>query len=511
VSNTYTCNLTGIAPQTQAGALTLTAPDSAAAGGTIQVSFSQPSGGTTAPLAISSITISGTATVSNAGVSSLPFSGSIGAVASGAVIPTVTATASLALPASGGNVTVTLPTTYNLSIVLTGLGTESGPCTASSSAGVVVSVQNQPTVTVSSISGQLGTGSARPGATINFTGTNFAAGSTVGVSLVPSGGGAAVPLATSPATLTATGGAISGSATVPSSVAAGAYALTFNDDAGDLPTALPLTILDTASCTVNPAGGGSGTVATVSCSNFDPGATVTVQGVAADGSATSDAAVSATAGSSGSLTASYTVNAGATAGIKVTETTPGSVSAVAPFSASANGCIADQGGATGGSCSISQGATTTVNAGPLAMQQAGAQINLSDVTLNGTPQTVTGSLNQITVADFRGSTAGWSLYATATSFTGSAGGSIPASSLTVTPGCGPDPAGLAASGASSFPSTVTAGAEATMGPAVSLCTTPSGSTQVTGGVFDVTGDLSLALPAYLLAGTYTNTITFSLG
>jgi hypothetical protein len=51
-----------------------------------------------------------------------------------------------------------------------------------------------------------------------------------------------------------------------------------------------------------------------------------------------------------------------------------------------------------------------------------------------------------------------------------------------------------------------------MGAAATLCSTPAlGSGQVTGGVFDVTGDLSLALPAYLRTGTYINTITFSLG
>ncbi|HKT04335.1 MAG TPA: WxL domain-containing protein [Rugosimonospora sp.] len=511
-SSSYTCNLTGIVPQTQAGALTVSAPDSAPAGSTIQVSFSQPSGGTTAPVAITSITISGTATVTNGNVSTLPFSGAIGAVAAGAVIPEVTASASLTLPASTGSVGVVLPATYNLSIVLAGLGTESGPCTTSSTAGILIAAQNQPTVTVSSISGQTGTTSARPGSTVTFSGTGFAAGATVAVSLVSSTGGTSTSLTTSPATLTATGGAISGSATIPSSVAAGVYALTFSDNGGDLPTALPLTILDTASCTANPAGGGAGTVATVSCSNFDPGAVVSVQGVTSSGTATSDAAVSATANSSGALSASYTVNDGRTTGIKATEATPESLSAVAPFAASANSCIADQGGATGGSCSISQGTTTTVNPGPLAMRQTAAQITLSNITLNGTPQTVTGSMNQITVADLRGSTIGWTLNATATQFTGSTGGSIPASSLTITPACGPDTAGLAGAGTTSFPSTVTAGPSAAMGTAVALCSTPAlPAGQVTGGVFDVTGNLSLALPAYLLSGTYTNTITFSLG
>jgi hypothetical protein len=513
VTTSYTCSLSGVAAETQAGALTLTAPDSGTPSASVDVNFSQPSGGSTAPVAIGGITISGTASVSGDGaITTLPFSGSVGAISAGSVIPAVSADASLTLPASSGTVTVTLPTSYNLSLTLTGLGTEAGTCTATSPGSESITVASQPTVTISSISGQSGTSSARPGATVSFSGTGFAPGATVSVSLVPAAGGTAIPLTTAPGTITATGGAITGSATVPSSVTAGVYALTFSDTSGDLPGTVPLTILSAPTCTASPDSGGVGTVTTVTCTSFDPQAAVSVQSVDSGGTATSDPAVSATADSSGSVTASYTVNASSTAGIEVTESTPESLSAEAPFTASANSCIADQGGATGGSCSVSQGTSTTVSPGPLEMQQAASQIKLSDITLNGTPQTVTGNLNQITVADFRGSTLGWTLNATATAFSGAQGGSIPASSLTVTPGCAPDPAGLAAAGVSSFPSTVTAGPAATMGSAVTLCSAPAlGTGQVTGGVFDVTGGLSLALPAYLRTGTYTNTITFSLG
>lgn len=511
VTTTYSCSLTGIAPESESGALTLTTPASGTPSSSVDVNFSQPASGTTAPVAITSVTISGTGSVSGDGTTTtLPFTGSVGPVAAGAAIPGVSADASLTLPASSGSVTVTLPTSYTLSLVLTGLGTEAGSCTAASPGSQTITVASQPTVTISSISGQTGTSTARPGATVDFTGTGFSPGATVGVSLVPASGGTAIPLTTNPATITATGGAITGSATIPSSVAAGAYGLTFSDTSGDLPEAVSLTILAAPSCTASPDSGGAGTTTTVSCTGFDPGASVSVQTVNSSGTATSDPVVYATASSSGAVTASYTVNATSTAGIEVTETAPENLSAEAPFSASANSCIADQNGATGGSCSISQGATFTVSPGALEMQQTASQIKLSNITLNGTPQTVTGSLNQITVADLRGSGLGWTLNATATNFTGSNGGSIPASSLTVTPGCAPDPAALAAAGVSSFPSTVTAGPAATLGSAVTLCSTPAASSG-TGGVFDVTGALSLALPAYLRTGTYLNTITFSLG
>jgi hypothetical protein len=374
-------------------------------------------------------------------------------------------------------------------------------------------VANQPTTTITSISGQTGTTVARDGSTVNFSGSNFTAGATVTASLVPSGGGTAIPLTTTPATITASAaGAITGSTTIPSSTAAGAYELTLSDTSGDLPATVPLTILAAPSCTATPASGGSGTVTTVACANFDPGATVSLQGVTSSSTPTTDPAVSATASSSGGVSQSYTVNATTTAGIEVTETTPESLSAEASFAAQANSCIADSNGSTGGSCSTAQGTTTTVNPGPLEAAQAGAQITLTNITINGTPQLVTGALNQIVVSDFRGSTLGWAVNATATKFTGSNGGSIPAGNLGVIPGCGPDAAGLAASGLPAFPSTVTAGPTATFASPVTLCSTPSlGAGNVTGGVFDVGGLLGLQVPPFLLAGVYTDTITISLG
>jgi hypothetical protein len=507
----YTCSLTGVAAETEAGGLVLTAPDSGATGSTVQLSVDQPQGSTTSPVAITSVAISGTATVSGDGsTTSLAFSGTGGGSAAGAAPSAVDTTESLALTA-GGTTTLSIPS-YTLTIVLTGLGTESGTCTATTTPSVSITVANQPTATITAVSGQTGTASARGGSTVSFAGSNFTAGATVSASLVPSGGGTAIPLTTSPATLTATGGSVTGSAVIPSGTAAGAYELTLSDTSGDLPATAPLTILAAPTCTATPASGGAGTVTTVVCASFDPGAAVTLQGVATGGTATSDPAVAATANSSGAVSQAYTVNAGTTAGIEVTEATPESLSAEASFAAQSNSCIADQNGGTGGTCSTSQGTTTTVNPGPLEASQSGAQITLSNITINGTPQLVTGALNQVVVSDFRGSTLGWTVNATATNFTGSNGGTIAAARLGVQPSCGPDATGLAASGLSAFPSTVTAGPQATFASAVTLCSTPAlGAGNVTGGVFDVGGGLGLEVPPYLLAGVYTDTITISLG
>jgi hypothetical protein len=506
----YSCSLSGVEAETATGGLVLTVPDSAATGSTVEISIDQPSGAGE-PVAITSISISGTATVTGDGsTTSLAFSGTGGATAADEPTAEVDTTESLTLGVAG-TTTISVPS-YDLSVNLGSLGIESGTCTATTTPSESITVANQPTETITSVSGQTGTTDARDGSTVSFTGSNFTAGATVTASLVPSGGGTAIPLTTTPATITATGGDVTGSAVIPAGTAAGAYELTLSDTSGDLPATAPLTILAAPTCTATPASGGAGTVTTVVCASFDPGATVSLQGVTSGGTATTDAAVSATANSSGGVSANYTVNATDTAGIEVTETTPESLSAEAAFAAESNSCIADSDGSTGGTCSTSQGTTTTVSPGPLEATQAGAQITLSNITINGTPQLVTGALNQIVVSDFRGSTLGWTVTATATNFSGSNGGTISAANLGVEPTCVPDPTALTASGLSSFPSTVTAGPEATFASAVTLCSTPGlGAGNVTGGVFDIGGGLGLEVPPYLLAGVYTDTITISLG
>jgi WxL domain surface cell wall-binding len=486
--STYSCSLIGLAVKTQAEALTVTTPASGTTGTSVQVTFTQP-GGASTPTAISSITISGTASVSgDSATTILPFTGSIGSVAAGGTIPALNATASLLLPLANGTVTVTLPATYFFSEVFTTGASESGTCTVSGTrAAQGITVAHQPNVTISGITGEVVTSRARAGATVRFSGTSFSANTTVSAALVPAAGGTAIPLPTSPATLTAgSAGGLTGSAGIPSTVAAGAYELTFTDTSGDLPATVPLTILGAPSCAGSPASGTKGTVVTITCTSFDPSASVTVQGVTAAGTATSDPALFLTADPAGAVTAKYTVNAATTAAVSVTETYPGTgISARAAFAA-----IPAQ----------------------LQMQQAAPQITLNSITQNGTPQTVTGKLSQITVTDNRASSYGWTLSAVASSFQGANGGAIPASSLRVTPACAPDPAALAVAGVPSFPSTVAAGPAAAMGSTVMLCSTPaSGNGAATGGVFDVTGSLSLAVPAYLLAGKYLSTITFSLG
>jgi hypothetical protein len=143
-TSSYTCSLTGIIPLTEAGALSVTAPVSGVAGSTVEVGITAPQGTATSPVAITSLTISGAAAVAGDGpVTTLPFSGTSGPSAAGAAPPAVPTAESLTLPRQGRAVTVTLPTSYTLSINL-GFGTEAGTCTTTSPGSVTIAVTCPP-------------------------------------------------------------------------------------------------------------------------------------------------------------------------------------------------------------------------------------------------------------------------------------------------------------------------------------------------------------------------------
>ncbi|MDI2127254.1 alpha/beta hydrolase domain-containing protein [Yinghuangia seranimata] len=146
-----------------------------------------------------------------------------------------------------------------------------------------------------------------------------------------------------------------------------------------------------------------------------------------------------------------------------------------------------------------------VHPGPLSMTQTDAGITLSPITINGTAQTMTGKLNPVSVADFRGSVLGWSLTGQLTDFRSDTGGLIPRRAFSWTPRCAvTDP---------DSPSRPQAGAQADFGGAagMTLCAQPTATgVQVTGGAFQADADVKLAAPAYPLAGTYTATLTLSL-
>ncbi|MFE1233407.1 beta-xylosidase [Streptomyces sp. NPDC058745] len=146
----------------------------------------------------------------------------------------------------------------------------------------------------------------------------------------------------------------------------------------------------------------------------------------------------------------------------------------------------------------SQKLSTAVKAGALSMTQAGDAVQLSSVDF-GQGGAVTGDLKTVTVKDFRGGPAGWSLTGKVTDFTG-AGGSIGAGGLSWTPSC---------TTKAGSPSTCVPGSAGTVGSGgATLASTPNGT--VTGGEFTVDAKVSLDVPAFTAPGTYAGVLTLTL-
>ncbi len=228
---------------------------------------------------------------------------------------------------------------------------------------------------------------------------------------------------------------------------------------------------------------------TVSGSNFTPGATVTLAGRAGSNQTADTATV--TANAQGSFSGSLVVNDKTTTGIVAYE--GGSWSADKGAGPAAY-VVNDNTPVPAGS----QKLTTTVKAGTLSMSQAGDAVALSAVDF-GKGGASTGSLNAVTVKDFRGGPAGWSLTGKVSDFTGP-GAKIDASKLSWTPAC--------ATKAGS-PSTCKAGSTGTVGTSGATLASTSDST-LTGGEFTVDAGLSLDVPAFTPPGSYSGVLTLTL-
>ncbi|MEU1887436.1 HtaA domain-containing protein [Micromonospora sp. WMMD987] len=147
--------------------------------------------------------------------------------------------------------------------------------------------------------------------------------------------------------------------------------------------------------------------------------------------------------------------------------------------------------------------TTTVTGGALTLGVAGSTVALPAVS-NG--QVTTGALNAATVADLRGTNAGWSLVGQASDFASASGGTIAADNLGWVPSAtvGTDP--LAGT-----PGVVTPGAAAApgagLGTARALCTSATGASN---GTFTCGAQLNLGVPASAPAGEYSAVLTLTL-
>ncbi|MFF5531588.1 beta-xylosidase [Streptomyces cinerochromogenes] len=246
---------------------------------------------------------------------------------------------------------------------------------------------------------------------------------------------------------------------------------------------------NTRAISLGSASGDPGAGVTVSGGNFTPGATVTLAGRARDTQTADTATV--TANAQGSFSGTLVVHDKATTGIVAYEGgswNPDKGAGPAAYVVHDNTPVPAGG----------QKLTTTVKAGTLSMSQAGDSVALSGVDF-GQGGASTGSLDTVTVKDFRGGPAGWSLTGKVTDFTGP-GARIDAGRLSWTPACATRPGS---------PSTCKAGSAGTVGSAgATLASTSDGT--LTGGEFTVDAGLSLDVPAFTPPGAYSGVLTLTL-
>jgi hypothetical protein len=361
-----------------------------------------------------------------------------------------------------------------------------------------------PTATISAVSNQAVTSHARSGDVISFEASTFT-GSSTGTAELCDTSGANCNAATSSFAITA--GTGTGTLSVPAAFT-GAKALKLSS--GSETALRPITVLGSPTLTANLSGGGAGTVVTLSGTNWDPSQAISVGGYRAGPPfpppASSDPAVTVTAGANGNMTASFTVNDLNTVnlGAQQSHRTPPIFASVA-FSASGDSCTAKVGAATNGSCSLLETVKLDVTAGDLKMSKESGDVVLSGVQLDGTAQAATGSLQDATVMDHRGGTLGWSLVGSFSGLSGPA--EIAPDKLSWTPSC------AAAGNNDDAVSVGAAGAFANDTDALPLCAVTSGNLGVdgvSGGDTVADADLSLALLANQAAGSYIGTLKLTL-
>ncbi|WP_329465294.1 beta-xylosidase [Streptomyces sp. NBC_01431] len=241
--------------------------------------------------------------------------------------------------------------------------------------------------------------------------------------------------------------------------------------------------------TATPAAGNAGDRTTVTGSKFTPNADVTVAGW--NGTATTADKITFKSDANGGFTARPAITDPATTGIVAYE-------GAAWNPANGAGPVAYKVNSGPPPTGPSQKLNSTINAGTLAMSQAGDSVALGAVDF-GKGGASTGDLKTVTVQDFRGGPAGWSLTGKVTAFTGP-GGSIDAGRLSWTPACATK---------SGSPSVCAAGSAGAVGSAgATLASTPNAA--LTGGEFTVDAKLSLDVPAFTAPGAYSGVLTLTL-
>ncbi|MEV7890780.1 beta-xylosidase [Streptomyces sp. NPDC002817] len=246
---------------------------------------------------------------------------------------------------------------------------------------------------------------------------------------------------------------------------------------------------NTRAIALGSSSGNPGASVTVTGSDFTPGATVTLAGRA--GSSQTGDTATVTASAAGAISGSLVVNDKTTTGIVAYEGSSwDSALGAGPvaYTVIDDTPVPDN----------AQKLTTTVRGGVLSMTQAGDTVSLSAVEY-GEGGASTGGLNAVTVKDFRGGTAGWSLTGKVTDFTGP-GVTIGADQLNWTPACDTK---------AGSPSTCQAGSAGKVGSSgATLASAPADT--ATGGEFTANAELSLNVPAFTPPGSYSGVLTLTL-
>ena len=374
---------------------------------------------------------------------------------------------------------------------------------------------------ITSISHQNVTTHARVGDVISFAASGFSAANASATAQLCDAAGAncsAAPAQNSTFAVAANGtgtGTISlPTALFPAFVGAKTVRLSSNGEVG----LASFTALGTQTLTSNLPGGGAGSLVTITGTNFDPAASITIQGFTGSGqtsTATSDPAITVTSNAAGGFTASYSVSDVTTTSINAYRVSrmpapigdasmPFAIPGNVAFGFSGDSCTAKVGGAATGDCELLETVLLEVTAGDLKMSKVPGDVVMSGVTLNGTAQTSTGSLQDVTVMDYRGGTLGWDLVGTFSGLTGPA--AITPDKLSWTPSC--------AAAANNDDTVIVGGAAAFTNAttALPLCSVDAGlgADGVSGGDTAADAGLELDLLANQAAGNYTGTLTLTL-
>jgi hypothetical protein len=153
---------------------------------------------------------------------------------------------------------------------------------------------------------------------------------------------------------------------------------------------------------------------------------------------------------------------------------------------------------------VNPGTLDLLACGSSTPDPASCSITMSPITLNGSDQSTTGNIHQVTVQDARGVPVGWSVTAQLagdlvnSTYPSDPNGRINANLLKITPSCG-----KAAGNSNAVPTA--GGAAQPLGSAAALCTATGGQNT---GSFTVDGSLGLTVPSTVYSGTYQGTINF---